>query len=122
VRGIETAFWGTLGGDPELRTSKSGKTYCAMSVAVTVGHDEDGKDVTQWLRVACFGATAREFAARASKQDCVYVEGNLTLNTWTNKTTGVQRSSLNVAAWRVERVSNIGKSRVRREYREEMFA
>jgi hypothetical protein len=44
MRGIETAFWGTLGGDPELKTAKSGNAFAVMNVAVTVGRDDTGKD------------------------------------------------------------------------------
>ena len=49
MRGLETAFWGTLGADPELKTGKSGKPFATFNVAVTVGHADDGKDVTQWV-------------------------------------------------------------------------
>ena len=41
---IEIAFWGTLGGDPELKTAKSGNAFAVMNVAVTVGKDDTGKD------------------------------------------------------------------------------
>ena len=109
MRGIETAFWGTLAADPELKTSKSGKPFSTFSVAVTIGHADDGKDVSQWLRVACFGETAEKIAARAGKSDRVYVEGSLTLNTWTTAA-GEQRSGLNVAAWKVERLAAIGRN------------
>ena len=68
MRGLETAFWGTLGADPELKTGKSGKPFATFNVAVTVGHADDGKDVTQWVRVACFGAVAEEIAARAARR------------------------------------------------------
>jgi hypothetical protein len=47
MRGIEAAFWGTLGKDPELRTSKTGNPFATLSVAVTVGQADDGKDVSQ---------------------------------------------------------------------------
>jgi single-stranded DNA-binding protein len=64
-RRIETAFWATLGKDPELRTSKTGNPFATMHVVVTVGtSSDDGKDVSQWLRVACFGDTAKNIAKR----------------------------------------------------------
>ena len=113
MRGIETAFWGVLGKDPELRTSKTGNAFATMNVAVTVGKADDGKDISQWVRVACFGETAETIAAKARKGDRVYVEGQLTLNTWADKTTGEIKTSLNVAAWRCEKVPAIGKNRQR---------
>ena len=106
MRGIESAFFGVLGKDPELKTSKSGAAYATL--AVVVGEDAD----SQWVRVACFGETAEQIAIRAKKGDKVYVEGTLTLNTWTDKTTGEERHGLNVAAWRVDKLANIGKARV----------
>jgi len=116
MRGIEAAFWAVIGKDPELKTSKTGKAFATMNVVVTVGEADDGKDVSQWVRVACFGETAEKTAARAKKGDRVYVEGNLTLNTWADKATGEAKTGLNVAAWKVEKVPGIGKNRARQDY------
>ena len=112
-RGIECAFWGVLGKDPELKTSKTGTVYAGMNVVVTVGQSDDGKDISQWLRVACFGETAKAIASRARKGDRVYVEGSLTMTQWNDASTGEARHGLNVAAWKVERVASIGKNRQR---------
>jgi single-strand DNA-binding protein len=109
-RGIETAFWGVLGKDPELKTSKSGKAYTGMNVVVVTGATDDGKDVSQWLRVVCFGETAEAIAARAKKGDRIYCEGTLTLTQW-NDAHGEVRHGLNVAAWKCERLSAIGRNR-----------
>ena len=111
MRGIEVAFWGVLGNEPELKTSKNGKAFMSMSVVVTIGAADDGKDVSQWLRVACFGETAERLAVTAKKGDRIYCEGTLTFNSWADKATGEARSGLNVAAWKCERVANIGKHR-----------
>jgi len=109
-RGIETAFWGTLGKNPELKTSKTGNPFTTMNVVVTVGTSDHGKDVGQWLRVACFGDTAKNIASRAKKGDRVYVEGTLTMTQW-NDAHGEAKHGLNVAAWKVERAALIGKNR-----------
>ena len=45
--GIETAFWGVLGQDPELKTSKTGKPFASFGCVVTVG-----EDMSQWLLIA----------------------------------------------------------------------
>jgi single-strand DNA-binding protein len=113
-RGIEAAFWGVLAKDPERRTSKTGKPFATMNVAVTIGNSDDGREVTQWVRVACFGETAEKIAAAAKKGDRVYCEGSLTLNEWTDAQ-GERRTGLNVAAFKVEKVPGIGKNRPRRE-------
>lgn len=112
-RGIECAFWGALGKNPELKTSKAGTPYAGMNVVVTVGKSDDGKDIGQWLRVTCFGGSAKAIASRAKKGDRVYVEGALTMNQW-NDAQGEVRHGLNVAAWKVERVASIGKNRERK--------
>ena len=112
-RGIESAFWGVLGKDPELKTSKTGNPFTTMNAVVTVGTSDDGKDVSQWIRVACFGDTAKNIANRAKEGDRVYVEGALTMTQW-NDAQGEVRHGLNVAAWKVERVASIGKNRERK--------
>jgi single-stranded DNA-binding protein len=99
MRGIETAFWGTLGKAPELKTSKIGNSFATMTVAVTVGQSDDGRGATQWVRVASFGDTARNIASRAKKDDRVYYEGSLALNQW-NDAHGETRNGLNVSAWK----------------------
>ena len=116
-RGIETAFWGTLGRDPDLRTSKAGNPFCLLAVAVTTGKDDAGKDTSTWLRVTCFGETAKAIGGNCSKGDRVYVEGTLTPNEYEKD--GEKRHGLNVAAWKCERVGNIGQHRLKRETADE---
>jgi single-stranded DNA-binding protein len=79
MRGIETAFQGTLGKDPELKTSKTGTPYAGLSVVVTVGKDDDGKDIGQWIRVTCFKEIAQHIAVSAKKGSRLYCEGSLSL-------------------------------------------
>lgn len=45
-----------------------------------------------------------------AKGDRVYVEGRLKLESWTAKDSA-QRSGLKVAAWKVERIGEIGKNK-----------
>ena len=111
MRGIEAAFSATIGQDIELKTSKAGKPFCSFGAVVPMGQDEDGKDMSQWLRVACFGDAAKAIASRAKKGDRVYVEGALTLNTWQGND-GETKTGINIAAWKCERLSNIGRSRL----------
>jgi hypothetical protein len=49
VNGIECAFIGRLGGEPEMKTSQAGKPWSAISVAVGDG------DEAKWVRVVAFG-------------------------------------------------------------------
>ena len=49
MRGIESAFFGTLGKDVGLRTSKSGKPWASLSIMIGTGEeDADGHKKVQW--------------------------------------------------------------------------
>ncbi len=108
MRGIECAFEGTLGRDPELKTSKAGKSFASLALAVTTGKGDDGGEVTTWVRTTCFGETAEEIAAVAKKGDRIYCEGTLTMSQW-NDAQGEVKHGLNVAAWRCKPLGFIGE-------------
>ena len=103
---IECAFIGRIGSVTPIKTSQSGKAWCAAKIAI--GSD----DVTQWVRVALFNGLAEQLAPTLAKGDRVYIEGNLKLDRWQNAE-GEQRSGLSVAAWKLEKVgaSAIGRNR-----------
>jgi single-strand DNA-binding protein len=101
---IEVAFTGRIGTEPELRTSQNGKPWLRFSVAV--GQD----DSVQWVQVACFGDRARELVDSLQKGDRCYVEGTIQLNEWTNQS-DEKRSGLSVAAWRCDKLGNIGRNK-----------
>jgi single-stranded DNA-binding protein len=87
-----------------------------MNIVETIGAAADnGKEATQWIRVAAFGPVAEKIAAAARKGDRLYTEGTLTLNEWTDAQ-GERRTGLNVAAFRCEKVPAIGKNRPRRQH------
>jgi len=101
---IEAAFIGRVGKEPELKTSSAGKAWAAFTCAV--GSDDD----TQWIRVAVFGDCAEQLADNLAKGDRVYCEGRLKLDSWTAKD-GQQRTGLSVAAWKAEKLGQIGRNR-----------
>ncbi len=103
MKTIESAFIGRVGTEPELRTSAAGKPRAAFNVAV--GQD----DAVQWVRVAIFGDLAEQLAKTLQKSDRIYCEGTLKLNTWEKD--GEKRAGLSVAAWKVEKLSQIGRNR-----------
>lgn len=103
MRGIQCAFTGTLGQDPELKTSKSGKPWASFSVAI----DEASEEATTWVRVAVFGQLATRLYPELKKGTEVYCEGRLRLNSWTGKD-GRERSGLRVAAAKIEVLGRIG--------------
>jgi len=113
-RGLECAAWGVVGRDPELKTSKSGTAYCSVSVAVTSGKDDAGKDLTQWCRVTVFKAAAEEAARTLAKGARCYFEGTGQVEQWQGND-GTTRTQLAVTAWKLMKVSSIGQSRSRDE-------
>jgi single-strand DNA-binding protein len=113
ARGIEACFWGSIGRDPELKTSRNGNPYVSIGVAVVTGTTDDGKDITTWVQVSCFGETAEKIATRCKKGDRLYVEGTLSQTVWNDKH-GETRHGLQVLAWKCERTGNIGKARERK--------
>jgi single-strand DNA-binding protein len=104
IDAIECAFIGRLGRDPELRRSQAGKPWLPLNLAVSE------KDDTQWVKVAAFGEKATQLAEVLRKGDRCYVEGRISLDTWTDQQ-GQQRAGLKVAAWKVERLGNIGQNK-----------
>ena len=103
MNGIEAAFVGKLMKPGELKTSKAGKAWCSVSLLVGEG------DAGMWVRIAAFGEMA-EAVARLDKGSNLYVEGRLTLQSWT-AADGVERSGLNIAASRIEPLGQIGRRR-----------
>jgi single-stranded DNA-binding protein len=106
---IDCAFYGFLAADAEPRTSQAGKAW--MRLRVGVGKD----DAVQWVSVAVFGKAA-EAASELKKQDRVYIEGSIRLDTWRGSD-GADRHGLSVAAFKCERTHQIGRSRPKRNDR-----
>jgi single stranded DNA-binding protein len=111
---LEAAASGVLAQPIELRTSKAGRSYANLSLAIDGGHDENDKPVTTWLRAAVFGETAELLARTATKGCKIYCEGALSLNSWT-ASDGTQKTGLSMACWKAEKIgaSAIGRNRKR---------
>lgn len=104
---LEAALIGRLSRTPELKVSSAGKSYLRLNIAIGTG------DATTWCSVAAFEGDLAALAASLEKGDKVYAEGKLAPNTWTTAD-GLQRSSLSLAAWRVEPLGKIGRRRTKK--------
>jgi single-strand DNA-binding protein len=104
MNGIETAFIGRVGKEPELKTSAAGKAWTSFTACVGDG------DEAQWVRIAVFGECAEHLAGHLLKGDRVYVEGRLKVDTWTAQN-GQQRTGLSVAAWKADKLGQIGRNK-----------
>jgi single-strand DNA-binding protein len=104
--GLTCAFIGRVGQDAELKWTQNGTPL--VNVSVLVQDSKVGDGAAQWIRVGHFGDTAEDLAQQLVKGAEVYVEGRLKMNTWTTAD-GTPRSGLNVTAWKLEPLGQIGK-------------
>jgi single-stranded DNA-binding protein len=104
---IECAFFGSLVRDAEAKTSKAGKQYLRLNVRVENG------ETAQFINTTVFDQDAIHVADKMVKGARVYVEGRLTLDTWTAQD-GAARHGLSAAAWHC-RLSEIGRNKPKRE-------
>lgn len=90
---------GNLGGEPELRTTASGKEVLTFSVAVNdrVPDGNGGwKDKANWVGVVVFGKRAASLANILAKGTKVAIDGKLSYSQWEDN--GRKRSKLEVVA------------------------
>jgi single-strand DNA-binding protein len=103
MRGVLAAFTGKLGQDAELKTSKAGKPWLSLHMAV----DEALEEAITWVRVVMFGEWATELHPELKKGAEVYCEGRLRLEFWTGRD-GRERSGLSVTVAKLVVLGRIG--------------
>ena len=105
MSGIQAAFFGVLARDAEAKTSKNNKPYLRFSVRCSDG------EAAQFVSVLSFDPDAIGAAEKFTAGAAVYVEGRLSLDSWTDKD-GAARKTLSVMAWHT-RLPAIGRNRPR---------
>jgi single-stranded DNA-binding protein len=100
---IHAAFFGTLGGDAELKVSKAGRQYLRFRVHTGTGEG------AAWVGVMAFVDDAAELEQKLWKGASVYIEGSLRLDEWVAQD-GTAKHGLSVIAWRVD-LAAIGKNK-----------
>jgi hypothetical protein len=98
---IDCAFHGVLTRDAEPKVSANGKSYVRLVVRIGAG------DACHFASVAAFNDL--DELRGLGKDSRVYVEGDLTLGVWTDRS-GKPQPSLSVMAWRVI-AQRIGRNR-----------
>ena len=86
---------GRLTRDPELRYSASGKAFTTFALAYSRSYrDRDNmtKQESHFFDAKCFDKSAEYLGTKLKKGAPVYVEGRLSTEQWTDKTTGAKRS------------------------------
>ena len=93
---------GNCGRDPEIRYLPSGGAVANVTVATSTRRKDrnSGEMVedTQWHRVTFFERLAEIVGEYVKKGSPIYVEGRLRYSTYMDKTTGVEKNSVEIVA------------------------
>ncbi len=90
---------GRAGRDPEFKSFESGKMVASFTLAVN-GYKRD--DEPDWFTVEIWGKQAQVAADYVRKGVQIAVIGSVKLETWTDRTTGAERSKMKVCGDRLE--------------------
>ena len=104
---IDCAFYGSLGRDPEQKTSQNGRTYLRLNIRVGMG------DAAQWVSVLAFN-DVDILAARLRKDSRVYIEGTVSASGWLDKDNQA-RANLQVLTSHCIETHRIGQNRPPRD-------
>ena len=93
---------GNCGRDPEVRYLPSGQAVANVSIATsTKRKDKNSGDTiedTQWHRITFYDRLAEIAGEYVKKGRPIYVEGRLKYGTYTDKTTGVEKNTVDIIA------------------------
>lgn len=101
------AIIGSLGRDPELRSTPNGIPVCTFSVGVTRRKSNETEPQTDWFKVTAWRQLAEICNRYLTKGKKVFVSGPVSVSTYTAKD-GTTRASLEVTAKDVEFLSTAG--------------
>jgi single-strand DNA-binding protein len=88
---------GRLGGDPELRETKTGGKMVTFSVATSRWVKDGGEPITQWHKIVAWGKQSELCAKYLKKGRSVLIEGSVKTNEWIDKD-GVKRKTTEIHA------------------------
>lgn len=97
---------GRAGRDPEVRYFESGTVLCTLTLAVN--RRSSRTDTPDWFNLKFWGKTAEIAANYVKKGSLIGIQGSLEIETWTDRNTGVNRSSPVI---RVDRLDLLGSKR-----------
>jgi len=102
---------GRTGTDPEIRYFDSGSVKCRLTLAVNRPTKKD--DSPDWFELEIWGKTAEVAANYAKKGSLIGVQGSLKIDTWSDRTTGENRSKPVI---RVDKLDLLGAKRDNENY------
>jgi single-strand DNA-binding protein len=91
---------GHVGKDPDVRTTKDGRTICFLSLATTERWRDRGSgensQKTEWHKIVIYNENLAKIAEQYCKKGAlVYIEGQIETRKWTDKT-GAERYSTEI--------------------------
>lgn len=81
---------GRVGSDPDIKYFESGTVKCKLTLAVNRRSRDQKPD---WFNLELWGKTAEVAGNYVRKGGLIGVKGSLKFDTWSDRTTGVERSS-----------------------------
>jgi single-strand DNA-binding protein len=86
---------GRAGRNPETRVveSSGGSSYALSSITIAVRRPTSKTDEPDWFNLKCWGKTAEIMENYVRKGSLIGVQGTLSIETWTDKDTGAERST-----------------------------
>ncbi|MEC4816084.1 MAG: single-stranded DNA-binding protein [Scytonema sp. PMC 1069.18] len=82
---------GRVGTDPDMKYFESGSVKCKLTLAVN-RRTRDGEH-TDWFNLELWGKTAQVAGDYVKKGKQIAVKGSLKFDTWSDRTTGANRST-----------------------------
>jgi len=97
-------FIGRLGADPEIRYLQTGSSVCNARLLINKpGQKRDDGQKPHGFKLELWDERAQSFADAAKKGDLIDVQGLVRVETWSDRTTGEQRSGVvvKVEQWKL---------------------
>jgi single-strand DNA-binding protein len=82
---------GRVGGDPDMKYFESGTVKCRLTLAVN--RRSRNNDKPDWFNLELWGKTAEVAGNYVRKGSLIGVKGSLKFDSWSDRQTGVNRSS-----------------------------
>lgn len=97
---------GRVGTDPDVKYFESGSVLCKLTLAVN--RRSRNNDQPDWFNLELWGKTAEVAANYVRKGSLIGVQGALKIETWSDRTTGANRSKPII---KVDRLDLLGSKR-----------
>jgi single-strand DNA-binding protein len=93
---INVTAIGTVGKDPETRSTSSGKKVSKFSIAIDQGYGESKK--TEWVNIVAWEKLADLVEKYVKKGKQIALSGTLQTTSWDDKTSGTKKYKTEVVA------------------------